>query len=92
LDINPVDATDSSQAAWLETLVWPEQAGRLANLRAALRTAAAHKPRIVKGDLLGNAFATLCREAPRDATLVVFHTAALAYVADQSDRRLLLTK
>ncbi len=87
LDINPLDATDPSQASWLETLVWPEQTERLANLNAALRIAAAHKPRIVKGDLLGDTLATLCREAPRDATLVVFHTAVLAYVADPFDRQ-----
>ena len=92
LDLNPLDATDSSQAAWLETLVWPEQAVRLADLRAALRIAAAYKPRIVKGDLLGDALATLCHEAPRDATLVVFHTAVLAYVAEQSDRQLFADK
>jgi hypothetical protein len=92
VDLNPLDATDSSQAAWLETLVWPEQAGRLSNLQAALRIAAARKPRIVKGDLLGDTLPTLCREAPHDATLVVFHTAVLAYVADQSDRQLFADK
>ena len=30
LDLNPLNATDPSQASWLETLVWPEQKGRLA--------------------------------------------------------------
>lgn len=86
LDLNPLDAADPSEAAWLETLVWPEQTGRLANLRAALKVAAAHRPRVVKGDLRGDALAELCREAPEEATLVVFHTAVLAYVADQGER------
>lgn len=86
LDLNPLDATDPSQAAWLEALVWPGQAGRLANLRAAMVIAAASKPRVVKGDLLGDDLALLCREAPKGATLVIFHTAVLAYVADQADR------
>lgn len=87
LDLNPLDAADPSQAAWLETLVWPEQTERLANLQAALRIAAACKPRIVKGDLLGDGLAQLCHEAPRDATLVILHTAVLAYVADRAERQ-----
>jgi hypothetical protein len=65
LDLDPLDAANPSQAAWLETLVWPEQTERLTNLRVALRVAAAHRPRIVKGDLLGDGLARLCREAPK---------------------------
>jgi hypothetical protein len=86
LDLNPLNAADPDQAAWLETLVWPEQTARLANLRSALSIAAAVRPRLVKGDLLGNALERLCAEAPKHATVVVFHTAVLAYVADRSDR------
>jgi hypothetical protein len=87
LDLNPLDVANKEQAAWLETLVWPEQTERAANLRAALSIAATYLPRILKGDLLGNDLAQLCRKAPEDATLVVFHTAVLAYVADQSARQ-----
>ena len=87
LDLNPVDIGDPSQVAWLETLVWPEQTERLANLRAALSIAAAAKPRVVKGDLAGDTLAQLAREAPRHATLVIFHSAVLAYVPDQAERQ-----
>jgi hypothetical protein len=87
LDLNPLDVSDPSQAAWLENLVWPEQTGRLHWLRAAMKVAAATKPRLRKGSLLGNDLATLCDEAPKDATLVVFHTAVLAYIADQAHRQ-----
>jgi hypothetical protein len=87
LDLNPLDASDPSQAAWLETLVWPEHTQRLANLRAAMKIAAAIRPRVVQGDLLGDVFEQLCNEAPKDATLVVFHTAVLAYVGDRADRQ-----
>jgi hypothetical protein len=87
LDLNPLDVADASQAAWLETLVWPEQTQRLAALRDAIGLAALHRPNIVKGDLAGNGLAALCRSAPRDATLVVFHTAVLAYVADRGERQ-----
>lgn len=49
LDLEPIDAADTGKAAWLEALVWPEQALRLANLRAALRIAAAAQPRLIRG-------------------------------------------
>ena len=86
LDLNPLDATDAEQAEWLETLVWPEQTYRRANLQAALKIAATHKPRIEQGDLRGDALERLCGEAPKDATLVIFHTAVLAYVQARSER------
>jgi hypothetical protein len=87
LDLNPLDAADPGQTAWLETLVWPEQTDRLANLRAALRIATDARPRIVQGDLLGDSLERLCGEAPKEATLVIFHTAVLAYVPDPADRQ-----
>ena len=87
LDLNPIDAADPSAAAWLEALVWPEQTDRLANLHAALAIAASQKPRILHGNLLSGALANLCREAPQDATLVIFHTAVLTYVEEEADRR-----
>src|SRR5262249_28428251 len=85
LDLNPIDASDREQAAWLETLVWPEQTDRLARLRRALQIAALQKPRIDTGNLLGDDLARLCALAPRSATLVVFHTAVLGYVTDRSE-------
>ncbi|HEY0182434.1 MAG TPA: DUF2332 domain-containing protein [Rhodopila sp.] len=87
LDLNPLDAADPSQAAWLETLVWPEQSDRLRHLRSALRVAAAYAPRIVRGDLLHGDLERLCSEAPKDATLVIFHTAVLAYVSGRAERQ-----
>lgn len=87
LDLDPIDAADRAQAAWLETLVWPEQTDRLTRLRAALKIAAAQRPRIDKGDLLGDDLARLCALAPRSASLVVFHTAVLGYVADRAQRQ-----
>jgi hypothetical protein len=86
LDLSPIDASDSSQVAWLETLVWPEQTARLANLRAAVKIATTVRPRVLKGDLRGSDFVRLCNEAPKDATLVVFHTAVLDYVSAPADR------
>jgi hypothetical protein len=85
LDLNPVDLADPSEAAWLEALVWPEQTDRLARLRAAMRVAAADPPRVVRGDLRHD-LAALAAEAPKAATLVIFHTAVLPYVHPADER------
>lgn len=86
LDLNPLDAGDPEEAAWLETLIWPEQEERRNRLRLALGIVAEERPTIVQGDLLGPEFEALCSQAPQDATLVVFHTAVLAYVPSNEDR------
>ena len=85
LDLKPVDLSDPDEVGWLEALVWPEQTGRLARLRAAIEIAAEQKPRLVKGDLRTD-LAALAQEAPKDATLVIFHTAVLPYVSSAAER------
>lgn len=85
LDLSPIDLQDPAQCAWLETLVWPEHIARVQQLRAAIRIAQADPPPIRRGDLLTDLEA-LARQAPSNATLVVFHTAVLAYIADQAAR------
>jgi hypothetical protein len=81
IDLDPVDVTDETQCTWLETLVWPEQTDRLERLRGAIAVARRDPPRIVRGDLLTD-LETYAEEAPPGATLVVFHSAVLAYVTD----------
>lgn len=85
LDLNPLNVLNNEDVAWLETLVWPEHQQRLALLRQAIMIARAERPRVVAGDLRRD-LPTLIAEAPNDATVVVFHTAVLSYVADQEDR------
>lgn len=84
IDLNPVDLTDADDVAWLETLVWPGQERRVERLHAAIAVAQADPPTVVQGDLLRD-LPRYVAEAPADATLVVFHTAVLAYLS-QSDR------
>ncbi|MGC0143995.1 DUF2332 domain-containing protein [Pseudactinotalea sp. Z1732] len=79
IDLNPIDATDPDARAWLETLIWPGQPVRRRRLRAALDIAARERPRLVAGDL-GEALPSLAAQAPSEATLVVFHSAVLAYL------------
>jgi hypothetical protein len=85
LDLKPVDLSDPGDVGWLEALVWPEQVDRLARLRAAIKIASEQRPRLVKGDLRAD-LAALAREAPKDVTLVIFHTAVLPYVSSTADR------
>jgi hypothetical protein len=85
LDRHPLDIHASDDVAWLETLVWPGQNTRLQGLRAAIDIARREPPDIVRGDLLTD-LEPLMAAAPWDATLVVFHTAVLTYVAAANDR------
>jgi hypothetical protein len=85
LDLNPIDVSDHDQCAWLEALVWPEQRDRLARLRAAIAIARKDPPRLVRGNLLEDLTA-LAAQAPKHATLVIFHSAVLAYVWPQQLR------
>jgi hypothetical protein len=85
IDLNPLDVRIDDDMAWLESLVWPDQPDRGARLEAAIAVARTDPPRIVAGNLL-TGLAALAADAPADATLVVFHTAVLSYVADAADR------
>ncbi len=79
LDLNPLDVTSEDDVRWLHCLVWPDEAGRAERLSAAVETARRDPPAIYRGDLLTD-LPDLVAKAPRDATVVVFHTAVLAYV------------
>ena len=85
VDLNPLDVRNPEDLAWLDALVWPEHDDRRERLRAAARIVATDPPRIVTGDL-NDRLASLAAAAPADATLVVLHTAVLAYL-DETDRR-----
>ncbi len=85
LDLNPIDVRSAEDTAWLQALVWPDQEDRAGRLQAALAIARRAPPVVVRGDLLAD-IEEIMAQAPADATLVVFHTAVLAYVtpADRS--------
>lgn len=85
LDLAPVDLTDPAEVAWLEALVWPDQAARLSRLRQAIEAARSDPPRVVRGDLRLDT-AALVAEGRRHGTVVVFHTAVLAYLTDAPER------
>lgn len=84
IDLAPIDVTDPESCSWLETLIWPEHQERRERLHDALGVAKQNPPRIVSGDLFDE-LPRLAAEAPADATLVIFHSAVLAYL-EPADR------
>lgn len=79
LDLNPLDPANPDDREWLRCLVWPDQPERLRRLEAALATAQRHPVAVAQGDLVDD-LAALVEQAPDDVTVVVFHTAVLAYL------------
>jgi hypothetical protein len=71
---------------WLETLVWPEHGDRRDRLTAAVGLARADPPTLVRGDL-NEALPALVETVPAGPTLVVFHSAVLAYLPDDDRAR-----
>ncbi len=85
LDRRPVSLDDDDDVRWLEALVWPGEEYRMPLLRAAVEIARAERPRVVEGDLRTD-LPALAAQVPAHATLVVYHTAVLAYVPDPDER------
>jgi hypothetical protein len=85
IDLEPLDVMSDDDVAWLTSLLWPGEPGRAERLEAAVNVARKRPPLIHRGDLLED-LATVASKAPSDATLVVYHSAVLAYV-DQAKRR-----
>ena len=79
IDLNPLDVQDPGDMAWLETLVWPEHQERRDRLRAVSKIAAEDPPHLIRGDIVEE-LPALVDKAPKDATVVVFHSAVLPYL------------
>lgn len=79
IDLQPLDARDDGDRAWLTGLVWPGEEGRRERITAALDIAAADPPLLVAGDG-ADALPDLAARAPRGATLVVTTPGVLAHV------------
>ncbi len=80
LDLNPLDVTNHDDVRWLSCLVWPGEGDRGQRLAAAIASARRDPPVVHRGDLLTD-LPALAAQAPRDATLVIYHTSVLYYVA-----------
>jgi hypothetical protein len=86
LDLNPLDVTDDDDVRWLSCLVWPGEDDREARLAAAVASARRDPPAVHRGDLLTD-LPALAAAAPAGATLVIFHSAVLPYVAPENRGR-----
>ena len=80
LDLSPLDVCRDDDVRWLSCLVWPGEGDREQRLAAAIATARRDPPAVHRGDLLTD-LPALAARAPAGATLVVYHSAVLAYVA-----------
>src|SRR5699024_6730468 len=82
LDAHPVDVRDADQRRWLECLVWPEHTDRASLLRAALDRAEATPPPVTQGPFPADVPAAVARlrQFEPEATVVVLHSAAAAYL------------
>jgi hypothetical protein len=85
LDLNPLDVRDDDDVRWLECLLWPGETGRRERLAAAIEAARRDPPIVHRGDLLTDT-AAVARKAPPGATLVVYHSAVLAYLTEPQRR------
>jgi len=86
LDLNPLDVTDADDVGWLECLLWPGETGRQERLAAAIEAARRDPPRVYRGDLLTDV-PGIASKAPHGATLVIYHSAVLAYVEPRERRQ-----
>jgi hypothetical protein len=85
IDLNPLDVRDDEDLRWLDSLIWPGQPYRRARLHGAAGIVRGDPPHLVRGDLVTD-LPALAAQAPAGATLVVFHSSVLGYVAS-ADRR-----
>jgi hypothetical protein len=90
LDLNPLDVTDDDDVRWLSCLVWPGEDDRQERLAAAIASARRDPPALYRGDLLTD-LPALAARAPAGATLVIFHSAVLPYVAPEDRGRFIDT-
>jgi hypothetical protein len=90
LDLNPLDVSDPDDIRWLDCLIWPGESGRRERLAAAIETARRDPPPVYQGDLLTD-LPALASQAPPGATLVIYHSAVLAYVLPEQRGRFAAT-
>jgi hypothetical protein len=88
IDRSPIDVTTDDGALLLKSFVWADQAGRLERLDAAIAAVRADPPDLIRGDLADRLPEVLEALAGSDALTVVWETAVLGYVTEESRRRL----
>lgn len=90
IDLEPLNAGDPRDRAWLQGLVWPGETGRAERVTAALDIVAAEPPVLVRGDG-GEHIAAVAASAPKSATLVITTPGVLVHIP-WAQRRALITQ
>jgi hypothetical protein len=85
IDLDPLDVMSDDDVFWLSCLIWPGEAHRSERLDQAVAAARRRPPVIHRGDLLDD-LARVAAGAPSGSTLVVYHSAVLAYVGEEERR------
>ncbi|WP_110588263.1 DUF2332 domain-containing protein [Microbacterium suaedae] len=81
IDVQPRDARDPDDRAWIAGLVWPGETQREQRIGAALDVVAADPPLLVAGDAAEpGVLADLVARAPEDATVVITTPGVLPHV------------
>ena len=92
IDIQPRDARDASDRAWISGLVWPGETERAARIEAALDIVAAEPPLLVEGDAsLPGMLADLVAQAPKHATIVITTPGVLPHIPREAREQLIST-
>ena len=79
IDLQPVDAAEPAERAWLQALVWPENHRQRALLTTALELAAADPLPILAGDVI-DVLPGIAGTLPAGQPRVVFHAATRMHV------------
>ena len=89
LDLSPVDPFSDDEARWLLACQWPDNPARFGRLRAALANvrAAAHPPRLERGDLLTD-LPRITASMAGNGPLVLFHSWVAAYLNEREQQSL----
>lgn len=88
IDLDPLDAADTRDRAWLQGLVWPGESGREERIAAALDVAASAPALMVRGDA-ADELSALAASAPPEATLVITTPGVLVHIPWQRRQELI---
>lgn len=87
-DIAPIDLTDHAAALRLKSYVWPDAAGRMARIDAAIALAGLKPPDLVRQDAGDFVDDMLARERVTGTTRVLFHSIVWQYLPRATQQRI----
>ena len=88
VDQNPVRIAELAERERLIAYCWPDQAGRMARLQAALALADRHPPPLEQGDAADFAERCLGDPQPEGVTRVIYHTIFWSYLPPDKQARI----